>query len=189
MPSQQSRLRSGDNGRYIGAAAIGAVVAVAALLGRKAAHQAMTTARGTWIDAIKAEHEAARALFEAIEATDDTASIRRPMLFMKLKAALTKHAFQEENVLYPALHTHGETEPAEGLEHDHGRLKTLLFELSSISVTEPAWMSKIVELRSEFENHVQEEEEEIFPALYADLSDEENRRLMTQMHKAGIKLA
>jgi hypothetical protein len=60
-----------------GAALAGAAVGIAANFGRKFLMQMPASAAGDWFDALKAEHKATLALFDQIEATDDSQTTMR----------------------------------------------------------------------------------------------------------------
>jgi hemerythrin superfamily protein len=124
-----------------------------------------------------------------MEATRDAQTTKRAVLLMQLKHALAKHAFQEENVIYPALRGHDELEEADHLNHDHGYVKQFLFDLTELPKSSSTWAAKVREFRTTLEKHIREEEDEIFPALQARLDAEENGHLTVAMSKEGFKLA
>ncbi|MBY8823491.1 hemerythrin domain-containing protein [Sphingomonas colocasiae] len=174
---------------FIGAAAIGVAAGLAANLGRKAIVQGATVAAGDWMEGLKAEHRATLAIFEALERTEDSHVRRRGMLLTQLKHALAKHAFQEENVVYPAMRQHGQIEAADGLNRDHGYVKQYLFELTELDRDSPAWIVKLRAFRVDLEKHVREEEDELFPMLHTALGEAGNRHVTLAMNKEGFKIA
>ncbi|WP_333571376.1 hemerythrin domain-containing protein [Sphingomonas sp.] len=176
-------------GVIAGAAAGGAALGLLAMLGRKAAVQAPSALAGNWDDALKAEHKAVLKAFDALEATDDKATIRRNMLLAHIKHALVKHAIEEENVIYPALREAGKTEQADELNAEHGYVKQFLYELENMPSTSPKWLEKVKEFRAALEKHIREEEDELFPELRAQLSEEKNKALTLSMNKEGFKVA
>ena len=170
-----------------GAVAAGVALGFAANLGRKAAMQAVTGgATGDWFEALKTEHKIAAGIFDLIEATRDDQTVRRGLLLAKLKYSLSKHALEEEDVVYPALRDTAQKDTADKLNHDHGYIKTYLYELLEMPKDSPAWIGKIRELRALIEEHVREEEEEIYPTFHAGMSDEQNARLTTLLNKEGF---
>jgi len=194
MPTK-TRSRSGESawngnntGVLVGAAMAGAAVGLAANMGRKLFVQ-FAGHSGDWFDTLKTEHDLALALFDKIQATDDSQTTMRSHLLMKLKHALAKHAFQEENVIYPALRDANEREKADHLNGDHGYVKTYLYELESMAKDDPAWLARVGDFRKMIEQHMREEENDIFPALRARLSEEKNRELTMMMNKEGLQLA
>lgn len=176
-------------GVIAGAAAGGAALGLLAMLGRKAAVQAPSALAGNWDDALKAEHKAVLKVFDTLEATDDKATIRRNMLLAHIKHALVKHAIEEENVIYPALREAGKTEDADHLNAEHGYVKQFLYELENMPSTSPKWLEKVKEFRAALEKHIREEEDQLFPQLRAQLSEEKNKALTLAMNKEGFKVA
>ena len=183
--------RSGglSQGAMLGIAAAGVLAGLVASVGRKAVVQGVSALSGDWLEALKTEHKMALGIFDKLEATKDSQTTKRAMLLMQLKHALSKHAFEEENAIYPALRDHDEREEADHLNHDHGYVKQFLYELTILPKNSPAWLPKLREFRSALEKHIREEEDTIFPALQASLSDEENSQLTFAMNKEGFKLA
>ena len=183
--------RSGglSQGAMLGIAAAGVLAGLVASVGRKAVVQGVSALSGDWFEALKTEHKMALGIFDKLEATKDSQTTKRAMLLMQLKHALSKHAFEEENAIYPALRDHDEREEADHLNHDHGYVKQFLYELTILPKNSPAWLPKLREFRSALEKHIREEEDTIFPALQASLSEEENSQLTVAMNKEGFKLA
>jgi len=172
----------------IGAAA-GLTAGLAANAVRKIFVQAPTLMAGQWDDALAAEHEATLAIFDQIEKTDDSHKTRRSMLLTQLTHALAKHAIEEENAVYAALRVHGQVAEADHLNNDHGYVKQYLFELGSMAADHPQFLPKIRDFRTMIEQHMREEEEQIFPKLRGLLSDEENAKLTKAMNQEGLKIA
>lgn len=188
--SSQMRGNGGmGSGRLWGAVAAGVAIGLAANLGRKAMVQAMSGATGDWYDTLKTEHQMALKIFDKIEATNDDQTTKRTMLLGQLKHALLKHTIEEEDVVYPALRDAAQKEEADHLTHDHGYIKTYLYELLNIPKDSPEWMAKLRELRSLVEEHAREEEEDIYPPFRARMSKEENAKLTTLVNKEGFSYA
>lgn len=186
------RLFDWDNpgtGVLVGAAVAGAAVGLAANMGRKLFVQMTSGVTGDWYDALKTEHALTLATFDKIEATDDSQTVMRSHLLTKLKYMLTKHAIQEENVIYPALRQANETDDADHLNSDHGYVKTYLYELETMPNDSGEWLARVRDFRSMIEEHMREEEDEIFPALRGRLSADQNGKLTAMMHKEGFKHA
>lgn len=180
---------NGNTGVLFGAAVAGAAVGLAANAGRKLFMQFGNVTAGDWFEALKMEHEMTLAIFDKIEATDDSQTMMRSHLLTKLKYALSKHAAEEEMVIYPALRQAGHGGQADHLNSDHGMVKAYLYELETMANDSPAWVAKVREFRGEIEEHMREEEQTIFPPLHAQLSEEENGKLTTMMNKEGFKHA
>jgi hemerythrin superfamily protein len=182
-------LKYQDNKTLALTAAAGLAVGLAANAMRKVVVQAPTFAAGRWDEALAAEHKATLALFDQIQKTTEAQTTRRNMMLMQLKHALAKHAFQEENTVYPALRDHAQTEAADHLNHDHGYVKQYLYELTLMPRDDASWLPTVREFRMTLEKHMHEEEDTVFPKLYRTLSAEENKALTTAMNKEGLKIA
>ncbi|HYI40766.1 MAG TPA: hemerythrin domain-containing protein [Allosphingosinicella sp.] len=176
-------------GVLAGAAIAGAAVGLAANLGRKFLMQMPSAAAGDWFDALKAEHAATLAVFDKIEATDDSQTTQRTALLMKLKYALTKHAHEEESIIYPALRQANSAHDADALNAEHGYVKTYLYELENMPKDSPEWLARVRDFRSMLEEHIRMEEDEVFPAFRQVLSEEQNAKLTSRMNKEGFKMA
>lgn len=176
-------------GQILGLAAGGILIGAAFNPVRKLLVQSVSAVGGDWFEMLKADHVLARALFEKAEATTADQKLKRATLLMQLKHALAKHAMEEENVVYPALREHAEADVADHLNHDHGYIKNYLYQLDMIEKDSPAWIAKLREFRGLFEKHVREEEDEIFPALRAKLSKQQNKEVTTAANKEGLKAA
>jgi len=179
----------GQTGAIAAAAVAGAAVGLAANFGRKFLVQGMGSAAGDWADVLTAEHQAALAIFDKIEATDDDQTTTRSHLLMKLKYALTKHAHQEESVIYPALREANSAHDADALNAEHGYVKTYLYELETMPNDSAEWLARVRDFRSMIKEHMRMEEDEVFPKFRNSLSEEQNSKLTAMMNKEGFKLA
>jgi hemerythrin superfamily protein len=186
---QQGAFFGGSSGALLGAAVAGVAVGLAANYGRKLIMQTPALVSGTWDEALKNEHAMTLALFDQLEATSDKATGTRAALVMKIKYALSKHALQEENVIYPALREANETADADELNSEHGYVKSYLYELENMPKASADFLARVKSFRALLEEHIREEEDRIFPALRARMSDEQNRKLTLAMNKEGLKLA
>lgn len=173
----------------VGAAAAGLVTGLVVNLGRKVAVQAPSVMAGDWFEALKGEHQAALKLFDQIEATSVEEPAKRSFLLTQLQHALAKHAFTEENVVYPALREWGDKVDADKLNHDHGYVKQHLYELDAIDPRSSQFLVKLAAFRADLEAHVREEEESIFPPLHAALGENKNKTVTALANKEGFKLA
>jgi hemerythrin superfamily protein len=156
---------------------------------RKAIVQAPTVLAGNWYEALAAEHRAALAIFDKLEQTEDNATYKRALLFTQLKHALSKHAFQEENAIYPALRDSGFAEEADALNREHGYVKQHLYELTRMEKDDPRWLPELAKFRALIASHIRAEEDKLFPRIRELLGTQENRALSVAMNKEGLKLA
>jgi hemerythrin superfamily protein len=180
---------SGQTGVIVGAAVAGAAVGIAANMGRKLFVQMASTGGASWDEALTTEHRLTLLTFDKIEATSDSQTTLRSQLLAKLKYQLTKHALEEENVIYPALRQANVAHDADALEGEHGYVKTYLYELETMPNDSPEWLARVRDFRSMIEEHMRMEENEVFPMLKGLMTDAQSSRLTSMMNKEGFKFA
>jgi hemerythrin superfamily protein len=166
--------------------------AAGALLANPARKLAMQGAEaiGTkdWVEALTLEHRAVSKIFDALLQTSEKDVGKRKAGLLAIDHALTRHAMEEEMVIYPALRRVDEDQ-AQHLFSDHFEVKTYLSELTfDIKASDPAWLIRFDEFKQTFDQHIREEEDDIFPAFRARLSPEENAQLTKHMHMQGMKV-
>jgi len=179
----------GSAGAIAGAALGGAMIAVAANLGRKAAVQGFSAVAGNWADSLAAEHKMVLALFDKMLDTDDDQTKKRALLLLQLGHALDKHAYAEEHVIYPCLREANDASVAELLEKEHGEVKTYLHRLANMSKDSPDWIGVVSEFRDSVARHARMEEEEVFPQLRAQIDDALDKRITREVNRAGFMMA
>ena len=170
-------------------AATGIAAGLVANLLRKTAVQGLTVMAGSWDQALAAEHKAALALIDKAAETKDTQGGLRSFLLMQIKHALGKHSFGEENSVYAKMRDLGMPEGADHLNHEHGYIKQILFDLTEMDRSDAGWAPKMRELRVLVAEHAGEEENDLYPKLKAKLTEAENKRLTVALNKEAFKLA
>lgn len=126
---------------------------------------------------LKADHDRHRAMLVQLGETSGDSAERRD-LFEAFRIEVSAHAAAEEESLYatmlanPALRDEARHSVAE-----HKEIDDFLGELIEIDMSSSAWLAKFKELRRRYEHHIDEEEEEMFPAAAKDLSQAEQDRL------------
>jgi hemerythrin superfamily protein len=180
---------TGRAASLVGAVAAGLVTGLAVNLGRKIVVQAPSALAGDWLDAIKLEHKLALGLFDKLQSTSSADVAKRTTLLAQLKHALAKHAFTEENIIYPALRAWGDRADADKLNHEHGYVKQNLYDLEEMDKASPQFLTTIASFRAELQDHIREEEDTIFPPLHAALGEAGNTRVTALANKEGFKLA
>jgi hemerythrin superfamily protein len=186
MPQAQSR---NSFGRLATSAALGLFAGLALPAARKVVIQGPSLGANDWMQALIAEHRKVEKSLEDLITTKDGEMAKREMLLTKIAYALTKHAIEEENVIYPALAEHGHPDLARRSIEEHAQVKTLIFDLRQMRPTDSGWIGKALQLSAALQKHVREEEDEVFPALHESLSREENARLTKMMNWEGLKVA
>ena len=180
---------SDDAGPLLAAGFAGMAVGMAAHFGRKAIMQGMEASAGDWFDMLKRDHDEIQKIFQQMLATDQTQTWKRTMLLMKVAHKLDKHAFEEENVIYPALRDDDDTVEADQLDTEHGHVKTFIFELKQMEADSPNWLEKVRQLSDSVNEHIRMEEEQVLPRLKRDLSEEKSAKLTMMVNKAGFMMS
>ena len=116
------------------------------------------------IELLKTDHEKVSTILEKLDQTTERAQKTREDQYARLKEELDTHTYIEETIFYPALaddsRTHALTLEA---YEQHRLVKSLLEEMDTIPVDSEQWTAKLKVLKTSVEQHVQEEEKEIFP--------------------------
>jgi hemerythrin superfamily protein len=174
-----------------GAAALGFVAGMFAVPARKLAHQGLESAisKNDWFQILKLEHAAVNTLFEQLLQTDETQTKKRTALLLAIKTGLTKHALQEEDVVYPALREAGIEADTKELYAEHADIKTYLHELEVKPKDDPSWLERVRAFHTLIQHHVEDEENEIYPRFQSQLSPEQNAALTKRMNVEGFLLA
>lgn len=182
-------MQNGALGRLAAGAALGFVAGLAMPHARKAVMQAPSVMAGDWVEALTAEHRLVEGLFDKLLQTDESQVAKREGLLAKIAYALSKHAIEEENVIYPALMQAARADTSRHLSEDHAKIKTFIYDLRRLSASDPQWLLRAREFHQELQHHMREEEDEIFPQFRNALSPEDNARLTKMMNWEGFKVA
>jgi hypothetical protein len=122
---------------------------------------------------LQADHRLVHDLFAQYESAGDIST--KQMIAEQVFTALEVHTHLEENVFYPAYETmtgrNGTQLVADSrLAHEH--VKELLIELQDIDLDAETCEAKFQELMHSVEQHVAQEEEEMFPEAAQILADQ-----------------
>jgi hemerythrin superfamily protein len=174
----------------LGALAAGAAIGIGANWARKFLMQKSESiaAGNEWDEILKLEHRATLAKFDLLLATEDHETGKRASLVKTIHYALNKHAHQEEQVVYPALRQANETVDADHLEHEHGYVKTYLYELENMPKDSPEFLVRVREFRNLIEEHARMEEEQVFPRFKQLMTEEQDKKITALMNKEGMKM-
>jgi hemerythrin superfamily protein len=180
----------GGTAPLLGALAAGAAIGLGANWARKFLQQKSEAiaAGNEWDEILKLEHRATLAKFDMLLATEESDKAKRASLVKTIHYALNKHAFQEEQVVYPALRQANETVDADHLEHEHGYVKTYLYRLENMEKDSPEFLPTVREFRNLIEEHVRMEEDQVYPRFKSTLSEQQNQKITMLMNKQGMKM-
>lgn len=141
---------------------------------------------------LKSDHDLHREMLEKIAETVGDTPERRDM-FEAFRVEVTAHAAAEEQSLYATML--GNPELQEDGRHsvaEHKEIDDLLGELQETDMASGAWLTKFKEMRHRYEHHIEEEEEEMFPAAEKEFSKAKSEELGAKFDRrkpAEIKVA
>ncbi|MFL0414280.1 hemerythrin domain-containing protein [uncultured Sphingomonas sp.] len=126
---------------------------------------------------LKADHDKQREMLkELAELRGDTK--KRQKLFEAFRLELQSHAAAEEESLYAVML--GNPELRDDARHsvsEHKEVDDLLGELMDLDFGSDEWESKFFHMRHRYEHHIDEEEEEMFPAADEELDDATEKKM------------
>ena len=135
----------------------------------------MSTA--TIFDDLKADHDYHRELLSAIAAEKGGAP-KRIKLFETFRVEVSGHAAAEEQSLYATMMMDPELQDdARHSVSEHKELDDMITQICGLEDGSAAWDTAFEKLRSKYDHHIAEEEEEMFPAAAKRLSDADEVRL------------
>ncbi|MGI8940037.1 MAG: hemerythrin domain-containing protein [Iamia sp.] len=123
------------------------------------------------ITMLKNDHKTVEKLFKRFEAAGERAYVEKRATVDRIIEELSVHAAVEEMIFYPvARATVADTEDIalESLE-EHGVAKWLLSELDSLDPRDERFDAKVTVLIENVRHHVEEEEQDFFPQVRAEL--------------------
>ena len=124
---------------------------------------------------LKADHDRHRALLEQI---GDAEESTRGALFEAFRIEVTAHAAAEEESLYSTMLANPDLrDDARHSVSEHKEIDDFLGELAELDTASDEWTETFGKMRHRYEHHIDEEEEEMFPAASEKLSGEEEARL------------
>jgi hypothetical protein len=106
------------------------------------------------------------------------ASGERQSLFEAFRLELQSHAAAEEEALYSVMLADPELrDDARHSVAEHKEVDDLLGEMMAVQFGSDEWEEKFAHMRHRYEHHIDEEEEEMFPAAEAELDDKVEARI------------
>jgi hemerythrin superfamily protein len=116
------------------------------------------------IQLLKADHRKVKDLFARYESARDFTT--KEQIARQVFTELDIHAQLEETIFYPAFAEQADAEGGQLIEaarEDHQTVKNLMAELQSLDVEGEEFEAKFQELMQNVQDHVEEEENEMFP--------------------------
>jgi hypothetical protein len=126
---------------------------------------------------LKADHDRQREMLAKVARMKGDGDERRE-LYEALQLDISAHAAAEEETLYATMLADPELrDDARHSVSEHKEVDDYFGELADLKFGGEAWEKKYKEMRHRYEHHIDEEEEEMFPAAAKELSDAEAERL------------
>jgi hemerythrin superfamily protein len=120
------------------------------------------TAEPDAIELLERQHRDVERLFESLHETADPND--RALLFAELADTLAAHTRIEETLFYPAICDDATLEMLREAVDDHLAIKRMVVELLDMP-PDDAFMDKLDELQALVDEHVDDEEQELFPKI------------------------
>lgn len=126
---------------------------------------------------LKADHDKHRAMLKELgELSGDTA--KRKKLFENFRIEIAAHAAAEEESLYATML--GNPDLRDDARHsvsEHKEVDDLIGEMIDLDFGGDEWEAKFHHMRHRYLHHIEEEEEEMFPAAAKELDDATEEQL------------
>lgn len=136
---------------------------------------------------LKADHDRHRKLLDQIDATQGD-SDDREKLFEAFRVEVTAHAASEEMSLYATMLADPDLrEEAQHSVSEHKEIDDMLTELYEMDFASTGWLTRFRTMKHRYLHHIDEEEEEMFPAAEKELSDARKKELIKIFEKEKPK--
>ena len=127
---------------------------------------------------LEGEHAEVSSLMKKVIDAGEHGIETRLELFPEIRKKLLVHAKGEELEFYPVCREHPDTrELATESIDDHKEVERLIVQLDNLPIDAPAWLETLETLRDEVEEHVELEENELFPQAKQALGKDRLREL------------
>ena len=136
---------------------------------------------------LKADHDRHRKLLKQIDATQGD-SPEREELFETFRVEVTAHAASEEMSLYATMLAKPDLrEDAQHSVSEHKEIDDMLTELYEMDFGSTGWLTRFRTMKDRYLHHIDEEEDEMFPAAEEGLSAAKQKELAAVFDKEKPK--
>ncbi|MEG3956755.1 hemerythrin domain-containing protein [Microcoleus sp. herbarium2] len=133
---------------------------------------------------ISMDHRKTDTLFMEIASTDDPQKLQE--FFGQLYKDLSVHAEAEEQVVYPAVSSYyGNTQE---LFDEQAQMKQMLAQIKALNPTSSDFKAQVKQLQTAVQDHVRQEENDMFPQIRRHLSEAQMEQMATQFKEAKSTL-
>ncbi|MEG4573781.1 hemerythrin domain-containing protein [Microcoleus sp. N3A4] len=133
---------------------------------------------------ITMDHRKADTLFMEIEKTDDPKKLQE--FFGQLYKDLSVHAEAEEQIVYPAIRSYYSN--TQELYDEQAEMKQMLAKIKALNPSSSDFKSQIKLLKTAVQDHVKEEENDMFPQIRRNFSEAQMEQMATQFKAAKSTL-
>lgn len=137
-------------------------------------------------DVLRHEHHVIRAYLKKIHDLGARKPVTRQRYFLQLQTLLIAHAAAEEEVFYAPLREHGSTDSLSRqgrVEHDLAG--SLMEVIAGLEPSDPDWCAYFAVFRQAVEQHIHQEEKELFKKAQKVLDTETEDRMGEEMLLVG----
>ncbi|MEG3898344.1 MULTISPECIES: hemerythrin domain-containing protein [unclassified Microcoleus] len=133
---------------------------------------------------ISMDHRKADTLFMEIEKTDDPKKLQE--FFGQLYKDLSVHAEAEEQIVYPAIRSYYSN--TQELYDEQAEMKQMLAQIKAMNPSSSDFKAQIKLLKTAVQDHVKEEENDMFPQIRRNFSEAQMEQMATQFKAAKSTL-
>ncbi|MFB2977562.1 hemerythrin domain-containing protein [Microseira sp. BLCC-F43] len=127
-------------------------------------------------DLIRMDHTKVNTLFGEIQSTDDPQKIQE--FFGQIYKDLSAHSEAEEQIVYPAVRPY--YEDTQELYQEQAEMKQMLEQIKTLSPSSSNFKDQVKQLMDAVMHHVRQEENEMFPKIRDNFSDEQQKQMATE---------
>jgi len=131
-------------------------------------------------DLIRMDHAKTNTLFAEIQNTDDPQKAQE--YFGQVYKDLTAHAEAEEQVVYPAMRSYYNN--TQELYDEQAQMKQMLEQIKATSPASSEFKDQVRQLAQVVQDHVSEEENDMFAKIRDNFSDQQREQMATQFKSA-----
>ncbi|WP_293144496.1 MULTISPECIES: hemerythrin domain-containing protein [unclassified Microcoleus] len=129
---------------------------------------------------ISMDHRKVDTIFMEIEKTDDPQKLQE--FFGQLYKDLSVHAEAEEQIVYPAVRSY--YSDTQELYDEQAAMKQMLAQIKALNPSSSDFKAQIQQLKKAVQDHVKEEENDMFPQIRRNLSEAQMEQMATQFKEA-----
>lgn len=133
---------------------------------------------------ISMDHRKVDTLFMEIEKTDDPQKLQE--FFGQLYKDLSVHAEAEEQVVYPAIRSYYSN--TQELYDEQAEMKQMLSQIKALNPSMSNFKEQIKQLKTAVQDHVRQEESDMFAQIRRNLSEAQMEQMATQFKSAKSQI-